>query len=167
MTYTLKLFVPDGSAPAQREAAERLFRLLKLGRYTAALLRFYRALLIAREELALFGTMAVILLYLSCVGIYQFEHAAQPEVFASVFDGLWWALCTLTTVGYGDVYPLTAGGKLFTFFILLIGLGLIAVPVGLVASALTQAREQLQGEVEVASHGTVDGLVSGGLPTAK
>jgi voltage-gated potassium channel len=55
---------------------------------------------------------------------------------------MWWALVSLTTVGYGDVYPITLGGRLFTFFVLIIGLGVIAVPTGLVASALSAAREQ-------------------------
>lgn len=119
----------------------RLFRLLKLGRYNRAIQRFHRAAVIAREELVLFLSAAGIVLYLAAVGIYQFEHEAQPEVFVSVFDGLWWAVATLTTVGYGDVYPITAGGKCFTFGILLIGLGIVAVPAGLVASALSEARE--------------------------
>jgi len=142
------LALGSGSESLRALRLMRLFRLLKLGRYNAATLRFYRALILAREELTLFGAMALILLYLAGVGMYQIEHEAQPEAFASVFDGLWWALCTLTTVGYGDVYPVTAGGKLFTFFILVIGLGLIAVPVGLVASALSQAREQIKAEAE-------------------
>ena len=126
----------------------RLFRILKLARYNTAMLRFYRALVLAREELMLFGAMALVLLYVAGVGVYHFEHAAQPKVFASAFDGMWWALCTLTTVGYGDVYPITLGGKLFTFLILIIGLGVIAVPVGLVASALTLAREQIDREMQ-------------------
>jgi voltage-gated potassium channel len=124
----------------------RLFRILKLARYNVAMLRFYRALVLAREELFMFGAMSLVLLYLAGVGMYHFEHAAQPKAFASVFDGLWWALCTLTTVGYGDVYPVTAGGRVFTFVILVVGLGVIAVPVGLVASALTTAREQIARE---------------------
>jgi voltage-gated potassium channel len=78
---------------------------------------------------------------LGAVGIYYFESDAQPEQFGSVFHGLWWAVATLTTVGYGDVYPVTVGGRIFTFFILLIGLGVISVPAGLVASALAKARE--------------------------
>lgn len=142
------LALGSGSESLRALRLMRLFRLLKLGRYNAATLRFYRAQGLAREELMLFGAMALILLYLAGVGMYQFEHEAQPEAFASVFDGLWWALCTLTTVGYGDVYPVTVGGKLFTFFILVIGLGLIAVPVGLVSAALTQAREQIKAEAE-------------------
>ena len=81
------------------------------------------------------------LLYVSAMGIYYFENPVQPEAFSSVFDGLWWAVVTLTTVGYGDVYPVTVGGKAFTFFVLMIGLGIVAVPTGLIASALGKARE--------------------------
>ena len=84
----------------------------------------------------------MILLYLSSVGIYYFENSAQPNAFKSIFHSLWWAIATLTTVGYGDVYPVTAGGKVFTFFVLSIGLGVIAVPTGMVASALAKARDE-------------------------
>jgi voltage-gated potassium channel len=119
----------------------RLFRLFKLARYSAAVRRFHVALSIAREELVLFVSVTVILLYLAAVGIYYFEGDAQPDQFGSVFHCLWWAVATLTTVGYGDVYPVTVGGKVFTFLILLIGLGVISVPAGLVASALAKARQ--------------------------
>jgi len=119
----------------------RLFRLFKLGRYSKAFQRFHRALIIAREEIMLFGAVAMIVLYLAAVGIYYFENEAQPEAFASVFHSLWWATCTLTTVGYGDVYPITTGGRYFTFVVLLVGLGVVSVPAGLVASALSKARE--------------------------
>jgi voltage-gated potassium channel len=119
----------------------RLFRIFKLVRYSAAVQRFHRALSIAKEEIVLFGTATLILLYLGAVGIYYFESDAQPERFGSVFHCLWWAVATLTTVGYGDVYPVTVGGRIFTFFILLVGLGVISVPAGLVASALAKARQ--------------------------
>lgn len=120
----------------------RLFRAFKLFRYNKAVQRFYRAFVIVKEELVLFACVILLLLYLSAVGIYYFENAVQPEVFASVFDGLWWAVATLTTVGYGDVYPVTVGGRLFTFIVLMLGLGVVAVPTGLVASALVKAREE-------------------------
>lgn len=119
----------------------RLFRIFKLARYGQAVQRFRRALLIAREELILFFCLTLILIYLSAVGIYYFEKTAQPEIFSSVPQSLWWAVATLTTVGYGDVYPITAGGKLFTFIILMLGLGVIAAPAGIIASALAKARE--------------------------
>lgn len=106
-----------------------------------AIRRFRLALLIAREELVLFAATSLVLLYLAAVGIYFCEHETQPEVFTSVFHSLWWAVATLTTVGYGDVYPVTVAGKLFTFMVLIVGLGIVSVPAGLAASALSKARE--------------------------
>ena len=120
----------------------RLLRTFKLLRYSGAVQRFHRAFVIARDELVLFAGVTLILLCLSTVGIYHFEHAAQPERFASVFHALWWAVATMTTVGYGDVYPVTWGGRPFTFVALMIGLGVVAVPTGLVATALSKAREE-------------------------
>jgi voltage-gated potassium channel len=119
----------------------RLFRTFKIVRYSKAIQRFHRAFLIAREEVILFFLVTLTLLYFSAVGIYYFENGAQPEAFASVFHSLWWAVATLTTVGYGDVYPVTVGGRVFTFAVLMIGLGVISVPAGLVASALSEARD--------------------------
>jgi voltage-gated potassium channel len=129
----------------------RLLRLFKLVRYTNAVHRFRRAFVIARDDLVLFGVIALIVLYLSAIGIYHFEHDAQPERFSSVFDSLWWALATLTTVGYGDIYPVTAGGRLFTFIVLVCGLGVIAVPSGLLASALSRVRAEEQAQRDVAA----------------
>jgi voltage-gated potassium channel len=124
----------------------RLFRLMKLLRYNKAMRRFSRAFVIAREEIVLFSVVTAMLLYVSAVGIYYFENEAQPEQFKSIFHSLWWAVATLTTVGYGDVYPITVGGRIFTFFILMIGLGIVAVPAGLLASALSKAQMEEQDE---------------------
>ncbi len=119
----------------------RLFRIFKLVRYSNAIRRLHRALIIAREEITLYFCVTGVLLYLAAVGVYYFENEVQPESFASVFHSLWWAVVTLTTVGYGDVYPITVGGRIFTFGVLLIGIGVVSVPAGLVASALSAARE--------------------------
>ena len=118
----------------------RLIRVLKLARYNSAVRRFYHAFRIAREEIVLFLGATCIFLFVAGVGIYHFENPLQPEAFASIFHSLWWAVVTLTTVGYGDIYPITAGGRIFTFFVLMIGLGVVSVPTGLVASALGEAR---------------------------
>ena len=120
----------------------RIFRIFKLVRYNRALKRFNRAISLAREEIVIFLSAAIILIYLTAVGIYFFEHEAQPDKFDNIFDSLWWAVVTLTTVGYGDIYPVTIGGKLFTVIILFIGLGIVAVPTGLLASALNTARQE-------------------------
>jgi voltage-gated potassium channel len=119
----------------------RLFRLFKLVRYVDAAKRIGDAFKLVRVDLAVFGVGALFVFYLAAVGIYFFERDAQPEIFASVIHSFWWALATLTTVGYGDVYPVTMGGKIFTFFTLMIGLGVFAVPTGLITMAIVSTRE--------------------------
>lgn len=120
----------------------RLTRLFKLTRYNRALTRFSVAINESKEELIIFILASIVMLYMAAVGIYHFEHEAQPEVFRSIFDCLWWAMSTLTTVGYGDIYPITLGGRLFTFAVLMLGLGLVAVPTGIVASSLSTLKRQ-------------------------
>lgn len=131
----------------------RLVRILKMARYNAAIRRFHVALTLAREDLILFLCAAIILIYLSGVGIYHFENEAQPERYASVFHAIWWAVVTLTTVGYGDVFPITLGGRVFTFFVLLIGIGIISIPAGLFASALGAARRLEEEQVKIPPEG--------------
>jgi len=116
----------------------RLFRAFKLVRYNKAIQRLRLAFVRVKAELMIFMMATAFLLYISAVGIYYFEHTAQPKAFASVFHALWWAIVTLTTVGYGDAYPVTVGGKIFTFFVLLIGIGIVAIPTGLIAAALSE-----------------------------
>ena len=126
----------------------RIFRMFKLIRYNKALRRFHIAYGIIKEELILFLMLTFIFLFLASAGIYYFEHEAQPQYFSSVVDSSWWAAVTLTTVGYGDVYPITSGGKIFTLFILLVGVGIITIPAGLIASALSKARKIQEDRLE-------------------
>jgi len=116
----------------------RLFRILKLANYSQAIQTFQRAYNHIKAELTVFGVFSILILYISSLGIYIFENEAQPEQFGSIFDALWWSIVTLTTVGYGDAFPITVGGKIFTSLIVTIGLGIIAVPTGLFASALSK-----------------------------
>lgn len=118
----------------------RLFRVLELMEFNKAIGHYKRAILLAKEELILFMLTALILIYFAAVGIYYFEHSAQPEVYSSIFTSLWWSVCTMTTVGYGDMYPITAGGRIFTFGLLFVGLSIISVPAGILSSALTRTR---------------------------
>ena len=116
----------------------RLFRIFKAFRYNQAILRLKQAVLDVKEELVLFLVVAGLLLYVSAVGIYYCEHQAQPEQFKSIFHSLWWSVVTLTTIGYGDMYPITVAGKIFASIVSLIGIGVIAVPTGLLASSLSR-----------------------------
>jgi voltage-gated potassium channel len=124
----------------------RIFRLLKLVRYNKAIRHFTQAMVMAREQIILFMSITLVLIYFAAVGIYYFENEAQPEYFSSIFDSLWWSIVTLTTVGYGDVYPITIGGRVFTFFILLIGLGIVAIPTGIISSSLTKVADRNSGD---------------------
>ncbi len=139
----------------------RLIRVFKLLRYSQAARRFADSFALIRAELALFLVACLFLLFISSVGIYYFENEAQPEVFASVFHCMWWAVETLTTVGYGDAFPVTAGGRVFTAFVVVIGLGIVAVPAGLVAGALSQTlgkeARMMEAEKNEASSGPDNG----------
>lgn len=124
--------------------ALRIFRIisaLKISRYSDAMNRFKTAIKLISAELSMFFIASGIFIFISAAGVFYFEHDAQPEKFASIFHSLWWAIITLTTVGYGDVYPITVGGRIFTFGVLLIGLGVVTIPAGLIASSLTKARQ--------------------------
>lgn len=124
----------------------RLFRLLKLARTSTALIRLGNAFKDQRYEFAVFGLLSILILYIASVGVYTFEHEAQPDAFPSIPAAMWWAVATLTTVGYGDVYPITAGGRVFTGVVLFVGLGLVAVPTGLIATALQHDPKENKSE---------------------
>jgi voltage-gated potassium channel len=124
----------------------RVFRILKFLRYTKAIDRFKQAFAELKDEMTVFLVAAMCTVFLSAVGIYYFEGTTQPKAFGSVFRCMWWAVVTLTTVGYGDAVPVTMGGKIFTSFILTIGIGIIAVPTGLFAAAMKRTHEQDQNQ---------------------
>lgn len=117
----------------------RLIRLLKLFRTSQALDRMAHAFQSVKGELAVFAVLAGLMLYVSAVGIYIFEHPVQPEEFSSIPKSLWWAVASLTTVGYGDLVPITLGGRIFTTLVLFIGLGIVAGPAAIITTALLEA----------------------------
>ncbi|WP_238474586.1 ion transporter [Maribacter algarum] len=113
----------------------RLFRILKLGRYSSSFNGIKNVLKETKPQLVITIFIASILLLLSSTLMFYAENEAQPEKFSSISDSLWWAVATLTTVGYGDVYPVTSLGKFLSAFIALIGIGFIALPTGILSSA--------------------------------
>jgi voltage-gated potassium channel len=120
----------------------RVFRILKFLRYTKAIDRFKLAFHEIKEELVLFVIAAMLVVFLASVGIYYFEGETQPDTFGSIFHCMWWAVVTLTTVGYGDALPITVGGRIFTGMILIVGIGIIAIPTGLFTAALSVDRKR-------------------------
>lgn len=129
----------------------RIFRIFKATRFILAVDRLGAALREIQQELLALVILSLMFVYLAACGIHFFEREVQPEAFGSILDSMWWSVVTLTTIGYGDVYPTTPGGRLFTALVALVGVGLIAIPSGLLASALTEARverEQLEESEE-------------------
>ena len=116
----------------------RMVRLLKIGRYSDSLQIMGRVFTRKREEIGITVLAVVLLIVLSSSLMYLAENEAQPDVFGSIPAVMWWAVITLTTVGYGDIYPITILGKTIAGFIALLGLGLIALPTGILASGFME-----------------------------
>ncbi|NRA51391.1 MAG: ion transporter [Phaeodactylibacter sp.] len=125
----------------------RLLRLFKISRYTKALHHISKVFQDKKEELGISLTFTTLLLLLASTLMYFAEHEAQPEVFSSIPETMWWGIATLTTVGYGDVYPVTALGKLLGGIIPVIGIGLFALPTGILASGFSEKLSKEDAEV--------------------
>ena len=115
----------------------RVFRVLKLGRYSRAADTLNLAIQRTAPELTVTAVLALIIIIISAMCLYEAEHEVQPDAYSSVPASLWSAIVTLTTVGYGDTYPKTVMGRVVASFIMLAGIGFIAIPTGLISSQLT------------------------------
>ncbi|MBQ0050512.1 MAG: ion transporter [Treponema sp.] len=116
----------------------RLFRIFKFNRYTSALERILNVLKKKSPELLSSVFVIMILMLISSILMYTIENPVQPEVFSNGFSGFWWAVATFTTVGYGDIYPITVAGKILGAFMALLGIGVVAVPTGIVSSGFVE-----------------------------
>ncbi len=118
--------------------AVRLLRVLKLARYSSALNMLFTTIAENSRSLAASFFILLTIMLLAASGIYYFERDAQPVDFGSIPAAMWWAFATLTTVGYGDVTPITVGGKVFGALITVVGVGMVALPTGILASGFAQ-----------------------------
>lgn len=117
----------------------RLLRIVKVNRYTYAIQKVLEVIKNKSTELISSIFVIFILMLISSVLMYSVESPVQPEVFKNGFSGLWWAVATFTTVGYGDIYPITDIGRFFSAIIALLGIGLVAVPTGIITSGFMEA----------------------------
>ena len=116
----------------------RLLRLLKLTRYSTAMHMLGATLYTQRRALLAALMIVFMTLILTSSVIYLFEKDAQPEAFGSIPEAMWWGLATLTTVGYGDIYPITLVGKIFGSIVMILGIGIFALPVGILATGFAE-----------------------------
>jgi voltage-gated potassium channel len=112
----------------------RLLRILKLNRYSRSLSILGRVLVEKKADLLATIFIALILIIIASTLMYNLEHELQPDAFPNIVETLWWAVATLTTVGYGDVYPITGWGRLLSGAIALLGIGIVALPTGILSS---------------------------------
>ena len=124
----------------------RFVRIAKLGRYSPALQMLGRGFWSKKEELLMTLALGAFALILASTLIFFAENEAQPEVFSSIPAAFWWAITTLTTVGYGDAFPVTVGGKIFGGIFQVFGVLLLALPTGILASAFVQEMESARHE---------------------
>jgi len=134
----------------------QLLRLIKLTRYSVAFDLLRDVIKEEAESLFVSVMLMFIILIFASVGIFIFEHEVQPDAFGSIPKAMWWAIVTLTTVGYGDVTPITVQGRIFATFITIAGVGLVSLPAGIIASGFTEQlrlrRERFELEVEQMIH---------------
>ena len=127
-----------------------IFIIFKLIRHSRSFRVIGKALASVKEELETAYTASFITICFSAILMYYIERSAQPEVFENIGDGIWWAIITFATVGYGDIYPITPLGKLLGCIICLVGVAMVAIPTGIISSSfinIVQKKEKKQGEV--------------------
>jgi voltage-gated potassium channel len=130
----------------------RVFRLLKLGRYSEALRTFGRVFRARKEELVVTLTVLTILLIIASSLMYYAEKEVQPDTFSSIPASMWWAVVTLTTVGYGDIYPKTDIGRVLGGIIAICGIGMFALPTGILGSAFMEEIQALRKRFDKCPH---------------
>lgn len=116
----------------------RLLRIFKINRYTDALSTIANVFKAKKAQLISSVFVCLLLMIIAAVLMYDIENEAQPNAFENAFDALWWAASTVTTIGYGDIYPITVLGKLLSAVIALLGIGLVAVPTGIISAGFTE-----------------------------
>ena len=116
----------------------RLTRVFKLGRDSKSLKLFIKALSAVKSELKFTLFLSVLTIRFSASAIYFLENKAQPEVFSSITASIWWATVSLATVGYGDIVPVTIWGKVFASIISLVGIGIVAIPTGIISASFVE-----------------------------
>lgn len=151
LPYYLPVFFPAGATVFRMFRVIRIFRLFQINAYYDSLNVIAEVISSKRQQL--FSSVFTILLLMlaSSLCMYSLEHEAQPEVFSNAFSGMWWSVSTLLTVGYGDIYPITTLGKIFSIFITFLGVGMVAIPTGIISAGFVDQYSRLKRISEYAN----------------
>lgn len=148
LPYFLPVFFPAGTVAFRMLRIVRIFRLFKINAYYDSLHVITEVINGRRQQLMSSVFIILILMLASSLCMYSLEHEAQPEVFSNAFSGIWWATSTLLTVGYGDIYPITTWGKIFGIFISFLGVGMVAIPTGIISAGFVSQYSSIKKRVE-------------------
>ena len=144
LPYYLPFFFPAGVAAFRMFRVIRILRLFRINAYYDSLNVITEVLKSKKQQLLSSVFIIALLMLGSSLCMYSLEHEAQPEVFSNAFSGIWWASSTLLTVGYGDIYPITPLGKFFSIVITFLGVGMVAIPTGIISAGFVEQYTQFK-----------------------
>lgn len=142
--YYMPFFFPSGAVAFRMLRIIRIFRLFRINAYYDSLNVITEVIVGKKQQLLSSVFIILILMLSSSLCMYSLENKAQPEIFTNAFSGIWWAASTLLTVGYGDIYPVTTMGKIFGIFIAFLGVGMVAIPTGIISAGFVDQYSRLK-----------------------
>lgn len=144
LPYYLPVFFPSGAVAFRMFRVVRIFRLFRINSYYDSLNVITEVIVGKRQQLFSSVFIILILMLASSLCMYSLEHRAQPDVFQNAFSGIWWSVSTLLTVGYGDIYPITTLGKIFGIGISFLGVGMVAIPTGIISAGFVDQYSRIK-----------------------
>lgn len=150
LPYYLPIFFPAGAAVFRMFRVVRIFRLFQINAYYDSLNVIAEVISSKRQQLFSSVFIILVLMLASSLCMYSLEHEAQPEVFSNAFSGIWWSVSTLLTVGYGDIYPITTLGKICSILITFLGVGMVAIPTGIISAGFVDQYSRMKRMSEYA-----------------
>lgn len=144
LPYYLPVFFPMGVVAFRMFRIIRIFRLFQVNAYYDALNVITDVIKSKRDQLLSSIFIILVLMVASSLCMYSLENAVQPDVFQNAFSGFWWAVSTLLTVGYGDIYPITIPGRIFGIIITFLGVGMVAIPTGILSAGFVEQYTRLK-----------------------
>jgi voltage-gated potassium channel len=144
LPYYLPVFFPAGGAVFRLFRVARILRLFRINSYYDQLNVITEVLVSKKQQLMASVFIIFILMMASSLCMYSVEHDAQPDVFQNAFSGIWWSVSTLLTVGYGDIYPVTIMGRIMAIIISFLGVGMVAIPTGIISAGFVEQYQRLK-----------------------
>ncbi len=151
LPFYLPIFFPAGAVAFRMLRVIRIFRLFRINGYYDSLNVITSVLSSKKKQLVSSVAIILVLMLASSLCMYSLENAAQPDVFRNAFSGIWWAASTLLTVGYGDIYPITTAGRILGIIITFLGVGMVAIPTGIISAGFVEQDTRLKRMTEQAS----------------